>query len=78
MDIESQQPANTQARKFERMVVHRRIAIRREFAKVIRINYRLIEILTSIQTCNGAQLVIYIRNNDSNDENLGSNIVINP
>ena len=75
IEVESQQLGNTQARKFERIVVHHRNPICHELSKVIRIDWRLIEILMPIQTNTGAQLIFYIRNNDSSDENLSSNIV---
>ena len=74
IDVELQQLANTQHRKFHRIIINQWKPISRELAKVISVDWKLIEILTPIQTNTGAQLVLYIRNNDSN-ENLGSNIV---
>ena len=75
MNIESQQLSNTKRRKFDKMIVHHRKSISREMSKILRIDWRLIEILMPIQTNTGAQLVFYIRNNDPTEKNLSSTMV---
>ena len=75
MSIESKQLANTQHKKFDRIIVHHRNPICHELAKIICVDRRLIEIILSIQTTTGAKLIFYIRNNDSRDEKLGATIV---
>ena len=87
INIESKQLGNTSVKQFSKIIVHRRKPIRRELAKIICVNWRLIEILLPIQTKTGFKLIFYIRNNDhdydhdhgsnsnSNEKRLGTNIV---
>ena len=78
MNIKSRQLANTQARKFQKIIVHHRNPICKELAKIIRIDWRLIEI-TPIQTNTGAELIFHIRNNSneikSNKNNFELSII---
>ena len=75
MDIQSQQLANTQPKKFRKLIVHHRNPICRELSKIIQVDKGLIEILMPIQTNTGAKLTFYIRNNYSSDKKVVSNIV---
>ena len=74
ISIESQQVANTQPKKFRRMVVHHRNPICREFAKIMSVDARIIEILMPIQTNTGTNFIFSIRNTD---KHLGPNIIRN-
>ena len=74
MNIVSKQLGNTQQTKFRRIIVHHRIPICQELAKIINVNHQLIEILLPIQTKTGAKLIFLIRS-DSSDEDLGSQII---
>ena len=75
MDIQSSQLANTQPRKFRKLVIHHRNPICRELSKIIQVDKGLIEILMPIQTNTGTTLTFYIRNNDSSHKKIASNIV---
>ena len=75
MDIQSTQLANTQPRKFYKLIVHHRKPICRELSKIIGVDKGLIELLTPVQTKTGTKLTFYIRNNDSSDKTVASNMV---
>ena len=75
MDIQSQQLANTQPKKFRRLIAQRRKPICQELSKIIQVDKGLMEILMPIQTNTGTQLTFYIRNNHSSDKKVASNIV---
>ena len=74
MNVESRQLAKERSIKFQEIIVHHRNPICQEVAKIIDVNWRLIEILMPIQNKSGAKLTFYIRH-DSTEANLGSNIV---
>ena len=76
MDVLSQQLANTQPRKFRKLIVQHRKPICRELSKIIEVDKGLIELLTPIQNQTGTKLTFYIRNNDSSDiKKVASNMV---
>ena len=77
MDVESKQLRNASIQQFRRIVIHHRNVVQQEMAKIIGVDWRLIEILIPIQTRKGCKLTLYIRNNDSTDEekNLSSSVV---
>ena len=75
MNIESKELSDLPRKNFRQMITHHRNPICGELAKVFCMNWKLIEMLIPIQTNFGAKLIVYIRNNDINDENFGSTIV---
>ena len=77
MDIESTQLANLQSQQFRQMVVHHRIPICIQLAKIIHINPRLIEILIPVQTTTGVKMTLYIRNNDHDSPETMVNLIVN-
>ena len=75
MNIRSKEIRDLPRKSFGQLITHHRKPICNELAKVLCMNWRLIELLMPIQTSFGAKLICYIRNNDVSDENFGETIV---